>query len=68
MSGHLEISLQLSTFDQKGLYLIFEDMRTMKLTEGTIENLARQYCADTSKIPPEIKKALFFSSVASALK
>ncbi len=60
MSGHSEISLQLSAFDQKGLYLIFEDARTMKLTEGTIENLASQYWADTSKIPPEIKKAADF--------
>lgn len=52
--------MQLSAFNEKGLYLIFENGRTMELTEGLIERLAKLYWEDASKIPPEIKKAADF--------
>jgi hypothetical protein len=60
MSSDKEFLFQLKRYDQKGLYLIFEDARTMELTESTIEKLSGRYWADTSKIPPEVRSAADF--------
>jgi len=55
-----EIQLPLSVYEQKGLYLLFEDSTLLSLTASEIENISQMYWEDTSKIPPEIREAADF--------
>ncbi|NJD55259.1 MAG: hypothetical protein FIA94_02500 [Nitrospirae bacterium] len=53
---NIPLSLALREFDQKGLYLIFEDSTVLPLTENEVTNVARRYWEDPSKISPEVRK------------
>jgi len=50
------LTLALSEFDQKGLYLIFEDSTVLSLTEGEVANVTKRFWEDTTKISPEVRK------------
>jgi hypothetical protein len=53
--SQIPLSLALSEFDQKGLYLIFGDSTVLPLTERDIANVTRRFWEDPSKIPPEVR-------------
>lgn len=54
------IHLQFSDYEQKGLYLLFENSPLIKLTEKEIENISQKFWEDTTKITPEVRKATDF--------
>ena len=54
--SRIPLTLALSEFDQKGLYLIFEDSTVLSLTEGEVANVTKRFWEDTTKISPEVRK------------
>lgn len=50
------LSLTLSDFDQKGLYLIFGDSTVLPLTESKVADVTRRFWKDLAKISPEVRK------------
>jgi hypothetical protein len=47
-------------YEQKGLYLLFEDSTILSLTESEIENVSCEFWRDPDKIPPEVKEVADF--------
>lgn len=54
------IKLKVSDFKEEGLYLIFPDLTRLELTKKNIESVSEKFWQDTSKITPEMKKAIDF--------
>lgn len=57
----IPLSLALSEFSQKGLYLIFEDSTVLPLTESEVANVARRFWEDPSKISLEVRRHADFN-------
>jgi hypothetical protein len=56
MMDYDQLSLTLSDFDQKGLYLIFGDSTVLSLTESKIEAVTRSFWEDPAKLSPDVRK------------
>lgn len=54
------INLHLSDYEEKGIYLIFQDATHLILTKENIEKATTKFWEDPSKIPPEIKEVAQF--------
>lgn len=54
------ISLKLSDYPQKGLYLILKDSTKIILTRNQIEKTAEEYWNNPDKIPDKVKSAIEF--------
>lgn len=53
-------NLQFRDYEQKGLYILFDDSTLLTLTEREIENISKKFWEDTSKITTEIREATDF--------
>ncbi len=56
----IAINLKLNDFDDDGLYLFFPDQTQISFTKKDIEVVSEKFWQDTSKISPEMKKAIDF--------
>ena len=54
------VNLQLSDYEQKGLYLIFPDSSRLVLTRENIERVTEEFWKDPARIPPKIKETSDF--------
>jgi hypothetical protein len=54
------LQLNLNNYEQKGLYLLFEDSTLLSLTENEIATVSKKYWADTTRIPSEVREAADF--------
>jgi hypothetical protein len=54
------ITLELSHYEQPGLYLVLEDSTELLLTRENIEKVTDEMWADPEKIPPSAKDAVEF--------
>ncbi|OGW32447.1 MAG: hypothetical protein A2X59_10985 [Nitrospirae bacterium GWC2_42_7] len=60
----VSLSLTLSDFKQKGLYLIFKDSTVLPLTESNVAEVTRRFWEDPSRISPEVRKHADFHPCA----
>jgi hypothetical protein len=56
------IDFKFSDYEQKGLYLLFEDSTKLTLTEKEIENVSQKIWDNPAKITPEVRDASDFKS------
>jgi len=64
MEQNKSISITLSNFVDEGLYLLFPDATRIDLTNKNIQSTSEKFWQDTSKITPEMKKAIDFQKCA----
>lgn len=60
MNKNSNLSLRLADYKEKGLYLFFDDGKTLALTERVIEDISRKLWDDTTLIPPAVRDAADF--------
>ncbi len=54
------INIKFSDYEQKGLYLLFDDSTRLVLTAGEIDRITGEFWKNPLKIPPEIREAADF--------
>ncbi|MFZ0034432.1 MAG: hypothetical protein WAK60_05535 [Sedimentisphaerales bacterium] len=59
-NGEKEVKLLLGDYEQEGLYIILEDSKPLALTRNNIEQTAKKFWEDPSKISPKVKTAAEF--------
>jgi hypothetical protein len=60
MKENKTLELNLNNYEQKGLYLLFEDLTLLSLIESEIANVSKKYWADTTRIQPEVREVADF--------
>jgi hypothetical protein len=60
MKDNKTLHLRLNNYEQRGLYLLFEDSTLLPLTENEITHFSKKLWEDTSRMPPEIREAADF--------
>ncbi|MFC1509763.1 DUF6901 family protein [Candidatus Omnitrophota bacterium] len=60
MEENKSIDIALIDFVDEGLYLLFPDATKINLTKKNIQDTSEKFWQDTSKITPEMKKAIDF--------
>lgn len=60
MKENKALHLQLGNFEEKGLYLIFEDSTLLSLTESEIANISKKFWQDTARLPVDVRNAADF--------
>ncbi|HTY13942.1 MAG TPA: hypothetical protein VMD02_07160 [Candidatus Omnitrophota bacterium] len=55
-----KLNLDFDKYEKKGLYLIFNDLSHLELTEDRIDELTEKYWNDPAKIPASVKEAFGF--------
>jgi hypothetical protein len=62
--SQVPLSQALAGFDQKGLYLIFDDSSVLPITESKVADVTGRFWEDPAKIPPDVRKHADFHACA----